>query len=809
MDNALKILEKYYGYKSFRKGQEDIINTIIEGRDILAIMPTGAGKSICYQVPALIFEGVTIVISPLISLMKDQVDTLNSVGIDSAYINSTLDSMELQEIIYGIRNNKYKIIYIAPERLDSIEFINIVSEIKISQIAIDEAHCVSQWGHDFRVSYRKIAYFINSLKERPIITAFTATASDEVRLDIVKLLHLREPKIFVSGFDRENLSISIIKEGRKDRFLKEYVKNNSEVSGIIYCATRKEVDSVYEELKDLGYSVGKYHAGLKDIERKEFQELFVLDKINIMVATNAFGMGIDKPNIRYVIHNNMPQNIESYYQEIGRAGRDGEKSECILLFTPGDVHLQKYLIDTGLRNEDRRNIAYKKLQDMVSLVYSADCYRKYILNYFGESREEDCGNCSNCLAEGEKVDKTIDSQKVLSCIGRMKRSYGTTLVVDVLRGSKNKKVLELGFDKLSTYGIMKDYKKEDLVTFINTLISHGIIDQVEGTYPTLRLNHLSVKVLKGEEKVILKEIKVKDKVSEVNELFDLLKSLRFNIATEERIPPYLVFGDKSLREMSTMYPETKEEFLEVSGVGEVKFEKYGEKFMDVIHSYVLENNINKNKVNAVNKASVTKFYVNTDEKLYQSLRELREGFAKKERKIAYSILSQDTLKEISGRYPITLEELKDIGGIGSKKIELYGNDIVSLVGQYVEENNINREWKDKGRLKLVIDGEERSHDEIAISMLEEGYELNEVSNNMDISVATILGYVTEYIKEKGEANFNLNLEEFFNESEEEEILSICKDIGIERIGDIKKKTNSYITYQAIRAVILKNYYNIA
>ena len=808
MDSTLKILEKYYGYKSFRKGQEEIINTIIEGKDILAIMPTGAGKSICYQVPALVFEGITIVISPLISLMKDQVDTLNSVGIKSAFINSTLDNMEIQEIIYGIRNKEYKIIYIAPERLDSREFLNIITEVKISQIAIDEAHCVSQWGHDFRISYRKIAYFIESLKNRPIITAFTATASDEVRLDIVRLLKLRNPKVFVSGFDRENLSISIIKEGRKDRFLQEYIKNNSDSSGIIYCATRKEVDSIYEVLRGAGYSVGKYHAGLKDVERKEFQELFVMDKINIMVATNAFGMGIDKPNIRYVIHNNMPQSIESYYQEIGRAGRDGEKSECILLFTPGDVHLQKYLIDAGLKNEERRNIAYKKLQDMVSLVYSADCYRKYILNYFGEHREEDCGNCSNCLAEGEKVDKTIDSQKVLSCIGRMKRSYGITLLVDVLRGSKNKKVLELGFDKLSTYGIMKDYKKDDLITFINTLISHGIIDQVEGTYPTLRLNHLSVKILKGEEKVILKEVKVKEKTFEVNELFDLLKALRFNIATEERIPPYLVFGDKSLKEMSNLYPENKEEFLKISGVGEVKFERYGEKFIEVIHSYVLENNIDKNNLNKEEKVNITKFYVETDNELYEKLRELRERFSKKEGKIAYSILAQDTLKEISGRYPLTIDELKDIGGIGNKKLDLYGKAIISLVNEYVTSKNISREWKEKGRLMLVIDGEERSHNEIAIAMLEEGYDIFEVSEKMDISTATILGYVTDYISENGKINFNINLEEFFNENEEEEILNICKTIGVEKIGDIKKKANSYITYQAIRAVILKNYYNV-
>ncbi len=530
----LDVLHKYYGYTSFRKGQENIITSIINKEDVLAIMPTGGGKSICYQVPALCLDGITIVISPLISLMKDQVDALKTMGVKASPINSSLSNSEYSEVLEEIENDECKIIYIAPERLDSMEFVNIIRGKNISQVAINEAHCVLQWGHDFRVSYKKIPYFINRLDKRPIVTAFTATASNEVREDIVNILDLHKPAIYITGFDRDNLSINIVKSSSKNKYTLDYVENHKNESGIIYASTRKEVESIYEGLLKRNYSVAKYHAGLSNEARKEYQENFINDDIKIMVATNAFGMGIDKPNIRWVLHYNMPQSIENYYQEIGRAGRDGEDSECVLLFSPGDIHTQKYLVEVGIENPERKRVQYKKLQQIVDLVYSNTCYRKSILNYFGEPFLEDCNNCSNCLNEGEVVDKTLDAQKVISCIARMKRSFGATMIIDVLRGSKNKKVLDLGFDTLTTYGIMKNYSNEDLKTFINTLVSHGFLDVVEnigprGSFPTIKLNEQSLKVIRQEIKVEFKEDKVTKSRYVENELYEMLVSLRSEI----------------------------------------------------------------------------------------------------------------------------------------------------------------------------------------------------------------------------------------------------------------------------------------
>ena len=810
----LDVLHKYYGYTSFRKGQENIITSIINKEDVLAIMPTGGGKSICYQVPALCLDGITIVISPLISLMKDQVDALKTMGVKARLINSSLSNSEYNEALEEIENDECKIIYIAPERLDSMDFVNIIRGKNISQVAIDEAHCVSQWGHDFRVSYKKIPYFINRLDKRPIVTAFTATASNEVREDIINILNLHNPAVYITGFDRENLSINIVKSSSKNKYTLDYVENHKNESGIIYASTRKEVETIYEGLLKRNYSVAKYHAGLSNEARKEYQENFINDDIKIMVATNAFGMGIDKPNIRWVLHYNMPQSIENYYQEIGRAGRDGEDSECVLLFSPGDVHTQKYLVEVGIENPERKRVQYKKLQQMVDLVYSNTCYRKSILNYFGEPFLEDCNNCSNCLNEGEVVDKTLDAQKVISCIARMKRSFGATMIIDVLRGSKNKKVLDLGFDTLTTYGIMKNYSNEDLKTFINTLVSHGFLDVVEnigprGSFPTIKLNEQSLKVIRQEIKVEFKEDKVTKSRYVENELYEMLVSLRSEIAKEEGIAPYMVFGDATLKNMASVYATNKEEMLNISGVGQIKYEKYGKRFEDIIEKYIEEKNIDKSKLNTVSGKSTglnsEYFNVTTDKKLYERLRDYRLSVSKLEGVLPYMILSSNTLKEISGRYPLDEEQLKDIGGIGPVKINKYGEDIINIVKEYIQENNINPKWEEKKRLKLVLDGDSRKNDEIALDLLNQNKDINDVADELEISVSTVLGYVYDYIKLGNNINFDIDLKCMYNENEKEMILDAINRFGDEKVSVIKKVMPDYVKYESIRAVILERY----
>lgn len=617
MIEAKNILKKYFGYENFRPGQETIIEHILNGEDVLGIMPTGSGKSICYQIPAMIFSGVTIVISPLISLMKDQVDTLNEIGIPATYINSTLSYNNYEQAIENILNNVYKIIYVAPERLNSDTFLNLLNKIDISMFTIDEAHCVSQWGHDFRPSYREIANVILNLKKRPIVSAFTATATPLVKDDIINLLHLNHPFSLTTGFDRKNLRFSVEFPEDKLEFIEDYIERNKDSSGIIYCLTRKNVDHLSRELSELGYSVSKYHAGMTEKQRTLSQDDFTYDRTQIMVATNAFGMGIDKSNIRYVIHYNMPKDLESYYQEAGRAGRDGEPSECILLFSRADIVTNKFLIES-IPSENHSQ-EYEKLNDMIDYCNTDKCLRKYILEYFDEVPTFDnCGNCSNCLSETELTDITSDSQKILSCIKRMHERFGNNLVTDVLKGSKTERIKNLGFDRLSTYGIMKEYSKDTIKDLIYYLITEGYIKSVGDKYPVLSLEQSASDVLFHGKRVFIKkkiekiEPKVDAEISyplESNfdeKLFDILRNVRKEIAEANQIPPFIVFSDGSLKQMSTFYPIDAESMLKIDGVGLNKLVKYGNDFIEVIAKYVSENHIQIPENSTLTKKSTKK-----------------------------------------------------------------------------------------------------------------------------------------------------------------------------------------------------------
>ena len=592
------ILKTYFGYDEFRNGQDKLIESIIEGRDALGIMPTGGGKSICYQLPAIALDGITIVISPLISLMKDQVDSLNELGINAAFINSTLDNGEFLQILEGIRANSYKIVYVAPERLNTDSFINLVKDISISLVAVDEAHCISQWGHDFRPSYLEIPRFINSLKQRPAVAAFTATATKEIIKEIKRLIGLRNPIEVTTGFDRPNLYYQVLKVSNKSKFLIEYLNENFKTeSGIVYCATRKSVESLVKILNDKGFSAVGYHGGMNSEERQNNQDEFILGNKRLIVATNAFGMGIDKPDVRFVIHYNMPKNMEAYYQEAGRAGRDGEKSDCILLYSASDIVKQKLMIQNDDIDPKRQEMLYKNLQYLVNYCNTNDCLRNQILNYFDEDSASDkCKNCSNCIDSSEMIDITLEAQKILSCIYRVNQRYGANMVIQVLRGSKNKKVLEARLDNVSTYGIMKEYSDSAISEIIMTLVSSGYIHMTHDKYPVLKLTSKSADVLSGKTKLhhkkhLLQKKDEKEKASKSIkggnidfdiELFEKLKQYRYKIAQEKGLPPYVIFHDIALKEMAAYLPVNKESFLEIKGVGEKKYENYGEGFIDII-----------------------------------------------------------------------------------------------------------------------------------------------------------------------------------------------------------------------------------
>lgn len=600
MSDKFSVLKDYFGHDSFRDGQEQIVDALLDGRDALCIMPTGAGKSMCYQIPALLFDGVTIVVSPLISLMKDQVGSLVQSGVPAAYINSSLSYPQFLRVLSNVEHGKYKIIYVAPERLLTDGFLDTCKKIKISMVAVDEAHCVSQWGQDFRPSYLKIISFVESLANRPIIGAFTATATNDVKEDIKKILRLENPFEITTGFDRPNLFFGVIKSSSKDEKLIDLIRERGDRSGIVYCATRKNVESVCELLCDNGFSAARYHAGLDEYERRKNQEDFVFDRKNIMVATNAFGMGIDKSNVTYVIHYNMPKNIESYYQEAGRAGRDGGEADCILLYSPKDVRLNRFMIEnsegndelTIEENEQIRERDFERLKYMTFYSTTNDCLRGFILRYFGGEKKAYCGKCSNCLSVHKLVDVTIDAQKIMSCIARTGQRYGKTVICDVLKGSKSEKILKAELNNQSTYGIMKEVTARHIFGTIDFLAEKEYISSDNET-EVLKLLPKSRDVLFGRERLVMKKVENSEKVVKTHrpevpvnsELLDALKALRKGIASKKSVPAYVIFTDATLIDMCKKCPETPDEMLEVSGVGRTKLEKFGKQFLEEIAKF--------------------------------------------------------------------------------------------------------------------------------------------------------------------------------------------------------------------------------
>ncbi|QEL69071.1 MULTISPECIES: DNA helicase RecQ [unclassified Bacillus cereus group] len=585
---AQELLASYFGYSSFRRGQDETIKNVLDGKDTVCIMPTGGGKSICYQIPALVFEGTTLVISPLISLMKDQVDTLVQNGISATYINSSISIAEANQRIQLAKQGHYKLLYVAPERLDSMEFVDQLIDMKIPMIAIDEAHCISQWGHDFRPSYLHIHRILDYLPEKPLVLALTATATPQVRDDICNTLEINQENTIMTTFERENLLFSVIKGQDRNAYLADYIRQNQKESGIIYAATRKVVDHLYEDLMKAGVSVSKYHAGMSDIDRNEQQELFLRDEVSVMVATSAFGMGIDKSNIRYVIHYQLPKNMESYYQEAGRAGRDGLDSTCILLYSSQDVQVQRFLIDQST-GESRFSNELEKLQNMTDYCHTEQCLQSFILQYFGEEPKEDCGRCGNCTDNRESIDVTRESQMVLSCMIRTNQRFGKQMIAQVLTGSKNKKVIEFNFHTLPTYGLLSNRSVKEVSEFIEFLISEELIAVEHGTYPTLKVTEKGKEVLLGKENVLRKERVETRQIVQDHPLFEVLREVRKEIAQGEGVPPFVIFSDQTLKDMCVKMPQSDSELLTVKGIGEHKLVKYGSHFLQAVQHFIEEN----------------------------------------------------------------------------------------------------------------------------------------------------------------------------------------------------------------------------
>ncbi|MDU5085247.1 DNA helicase RecQ [Veillonella sp.] len=601
-NRALQLLQTYFGYTSFRPAQEAPVASLLQNEDVVAIMPTGAGKSICFQIPALCKSGISIVFSPLISLMKDQVDSLVDQNIPAALINSTLTQTEFNKTMYEVRSGKIKLLYIAPERLGSNFFCNVLRSMPISQVIVDEAHCISQWGHDFRPSYRLIGDWLSSLPKRPVVGAFTATATKAVENDIKKLLGLDCANVYVTGFDRPNLSFSVVRTPKRMDYVVDYVRRHSNENGIIYCSTRKDVERVYDNLTRAGIQTGYYHAGLSDEMRQDMQNKYAFDQLQVMVATNAFGMGIDKSNVRYVLHYQMPRNMESYYQEAGRAGRDGAPAECILLYSGQDVRVHKYLIEQGHLEPQREQVELRKLQSMIDYCFCSTCLRKYMLAYFGEIVPWlECSNCSSCNTKGERVNVTKEAKAIFRAIIATEERYGASMISSIVRGERTDRITRARLDALSVFGYLSDIGDKEIKGLIQQFVASGYLRSSMGKYPILSVTAGAEEVLAGHkeveeirQEVIVPSRKTKKSASisrsEVTRsgsggLFEHLRQHRKQLASQLGVPPYIIFPDTVLIDLANVRPSTLGEFGNIKGVGEAKLKKYGLSFLEVIEQY--------------------------------------------------------------------------------------------------------------------------------------------------------------------------------------------------------------------------------
>ena len=696
-----EVLKQYFGYDSFRPVQEEVISTILKKKDILAIMPTGAGKSICFQIPAMMFPHGSIIISPLISLMKDQVEALTEQGILASYVNSTVPYDEAIERLRDMYRGRIKILYMAPEKLEPSYFTDCLAQVPISMVVIDEAHCVSQWGHDFRPSYRKIKTFIDSLPKKPIVTAFTATATPAVEEDMKKSLGLSHAEIFRTGLDRPNLSFRVIRDADKEALLLRYVKAHKKESGIIYCATRKAVDEVHDLLKRAGIRAGRYHAGMEDEERRKAQEDFSYDRTPVMAATNAFGMGIDKSNVRYVIHYQMPKSLEAYYQEAGRAGRDGASAECILLYNGRDSGIQRYLIDQGNQDEEKKKMDYHRLNAMIDYCQTTACLRNFILTYFGEKADKPCGHCGNCESGQAKVDVTDTAALIFKTVRSLHGRFGASTVADILAGSRAKAVLDRKLDELPTYGKLSFVKARHIKSALNSYVADGYLVREGEPYPVLRLTNKAEDVLEGKANVFGLAFGAEDAMADAaverklaarspvhGSLFDKLRSLRKEIASAEHVPPFVVFSDATLEDMAVISPKTLEEMSTVRGVGEFKLRKYGTRFLKIFLEEAdkdekLRETWRKNPIFKETEPEDTAEEMPEEEPssaaLFAQLKFYRNYLASKKGVPVNRIFTDDTLSEMARKRPETKEELRAIRGIGPKKSAEYGDAFINII----------------------------------------------------------------------------------------------------------------------------------